>query len=37
MECVDFAVKHIPVGLFQWLIEIVSYLQFVRGETVSTA
>ena len=37
MECVDFAEKQIPVGQFQWFIDIVSYLQFVTGETVSTA
>ena len=31
MECVDFAEKHIPVGQFQWFIDMVSYLQFVIG------
>ena len=28
MECVDFVEKHIPVGQFQWFIDIFSYLQF---------
>ena len=37
MECIEFATKDIPEGLFQWSIEIVGYLQFVTGETVSTA
>ena len=37
IECVYFAEKHIPVGYFQWFLDIVSYLQFVTGETVSTA
>ena len=37
MECVEFAEKHIPVGQFHWFIYIVSYLQFVTGEIVSTA
>ena len=32
-----FAEKHISVGQFQWFIDIVSYLQFLTGETVSTA
>ena len=36
MECVEFAEKHIPVGQFQWFLDIFSYLQFVTGETVST-
>ena len=27
----------IPEGQFQWFINIISYLQFVTGETVSTA
>ena len=36
MECVDFAENHIPVGQFQWFLDIVSYLQFVTGETVFT-
>ena len=33
MECVDFAEKHIPAGQFQWFLYIISYLQFVTGET----
>ena len=37
MECVDFLEKHIPVGQFQWFIDLVSYLQFVKGETVLDA
>ena len=37
MEFVDFAENHIPVGKFQWFLYIVSYLQFVIAETVSTA
>ena len=37
MECIEFATKDIPEGLFQWSIEIVGYLQFVTGETVYTA
>ena len=36
MECVDFAEKHIPARQFQWLLDTVSYLQFVKGETVLT-
>ena len=36
IECVDFAEKHISVGYFQWFLDIVSYLQFVTGEVVST-
>ena len=36
MECVDFAVKHITEGQFQWFIDIISYLHFVTGEIVST-
>ena len=35
MECVEFAENHIPVGQFQWFLDIVSYLQLVTGETVS--
>ena len=37
MECVEFATKHITEGHFQWFIDIVIYLQFVTGYTVSTA
>ena len=37
MECVDFAENHIPVGQFQWFLDIVSHLQLVAEETVSTA
>ena len=37
MGCVEFTTKHINKGQFQWFIEIVSYLQFVTGETVYTA
>ena len=37
MEFVDFAENHIPVGQFQWFLYIVSYIQFVIAETVSTA
>ena len=33
----EFAENHIPVGQFQWFLDIVSYLQFFTGETVSTA
>ena len=36
-ECVDFAENHIPVGHFQWFIDLVSYLQFLTVETVLTA
>ena len=36
LECVDFAEKHIPARQFQWLLDTVSYLQFVKGETVLT-
>ena len=36
IECVEFTEKHIPVGQFQWFIDIVSYLVFVTGETVLT-
>ena len=28
--------KHIPAGQFHWFLYIVSYLQFVTGETVSS-
>ena len=31
MECVEFATNHIPEGPFQCFIDIVSYLQFVKG------
>ena len=34
MEYVEFAEKQIPVGQFQWFLEILSYLQFVTEETV---
>ena len=34
-ECMEFSEKHIPEVQFQWFIDIVSYLQFVKGETVS--
>ena len=34
MEYVEFAEKLIPVGQFQWFLEILSYLQFVTEETV---
>ena len=37
MEHVDFAEDHIMVGQLQWFIDIVSYLQFLTGETVFTA
>ena len=37
MECVEFAEKHIPVGQLKWFLDIVSYIQFVTGETVYTA
>ena len=37
MECVDFLEKHIPVGPFQWFLDIVSCLQLVTRETVLTA
>ena len=33
----DFAENHLPVGQFQWFFDIVSYLQSVTGDTVSTA
>ena len=36
IECDDFARDKIPEGKFQWFINIVSYLQFVTGEMVST-
>ena len=36
MDCVEFAEKHIPAGQFHWFLYIVSYLQFVTGETVSS-
>ena len=36
MEGVDFSENHIPVGKFQWFLDIVSYLQFVIGGIVST-
>ena len=36
-ECVEFATKHITEGHFQWFIDIVIYLQFVTGDTVSVA
>ena len=32
----DFSENHIPVGKFQWFLDIFSYLQFVTGEIVST-
>ena len=32
-----FLKTHITEGQFQWFIDIISYLQFVTGETVSTA
>ena len=32
MECAEFAGKHTPEVQFQWFIDIVSYLQFVKGE-----
>ena len=34
MECMKLVTKHIPEGQFQWFIDIVSYLQFVTGETL---
>ena len=37
MDCVDIAEKHIPAIQFQWFLDIVSYLQFVTGDTVLTA
>ena len=33
----DFVEKHIPAGQFQWFLDIVSYLQFVTGDTISTS
>ena len=36
MEGVDFSENHIPVGKFQWFLDIVSYLQFVTGGVVSS-
>ena len=35
MECMEFATNHIPEGQFQWFIDIVSYLEFVTGDTAS--
>ena len=32
----NFAEKHIPEGQFHFFLDIVSYLQFVTGYTVST-
>ena len=37
MDCVYFSTKHIPEGEFQWFNDIVSYLNFFKGETVSIA
>ena len=37
MECVEFAENHIPVGQFQWFLDIVSYLQLMTDETASTS
>ena len=37
MECVDFAESQKPMGQFQRFIEIVSYIQFLTKEMVSTA
>ena len=36
IECEDFARDKIPEWQFQWFIDIVSYLQFITGDTVST-
>ena len=36
MECVGFSENHIPVGKFQWFLDIISYLQFVTGGMVLT-
>ena len=36
LDCMEFAMKNIPEGQFQWFIDIVSYLQFFIGEMVST-
>ena len=36
MECVEFIEKQIPVSQFHRFIDIVSYLQFVTGETMLT-
>ena len=36
MERIEFGTKHIPEGHFQRFIDIVSYLQFFTGETMST-
>ena len=36
-ECEDFAREKIPEGQFQWFVNIVSYLQFVTRENVSTS
>ena len=35
-ECEDFLRDKILEGQFQWFIDIISYLQFVTGYTVST-
>ena len=35
-ECEDFSRYQIPEWNFQWSIDIVSYLQFVRGDPVAT-
>ena len=35
-ECENVSRYHIPEGQFKWFIDIVSYLKFVTGETVST-
>ena len=37
MECADFAENHLPVGQFQWFLDIFIYLHYVTGEMVSTA
>ena len=37
MQYVEFATTHIPEVHIQWLIDIVIYLQFVTGDTVSVA
>ena len=34
--CVEFVEDQVPEGQFQWLIEIVRYIQFMTGERVLT-
>ena len=36
-ECVEFSVNKIAECQFTWFIDIVGYLQFLMGETVSPA